>query len=103
MKQELKQTTIYLPERQKTFLEKKAKECGISRSQYIARLLKGESAQNRPPDEFWDLLESLYGIYGYLNRLGDEDSYIEAAGLKKKILALQRALTLPQEAADGDD
>ena len=104
MKQELKKTTLHLPEKQKMLLEKRAEQCGISQSKYVSMLLKGKPAKSRPPDEFWDLMDELYYIHELLCKSADKEFQYAAKELEQAVVSFQKVMTLPEkEAPDGDD
>ena len=52
--------------KEKEIIERDAKRCGMSVSQYVRQCCLGKEPRGRPPDVFWELLEELYTITALL-------------------------------------
>ena len=52
--------SVRLFEEEKVQLERSAKICGLSQSEFVRQLCKGKTPKPQPTKEFWQLLEALY-------------------------------------------
>ena len=52
--------------KEKEIIERDAKRCGMSVSQYVRQCCLGKEPRGRPPDVFWELLDALYAITALL-------------------------------------
>ena len=57
---------LRLSQKEKDKIERDAKRCGMSVSQYVRQCCLGKEPRGRPPDVFWELLEELYAITALL-------------------------------------
>ena len=64
---------------------KAAKVSGISVAEYVLRCCKGHPPKEKPPEEFWDLLNELYTVF-------DELSPEKQEKLAQLILRLQEVV-----------
>ena len=55
--------SVRLSEEEKEKLERSAKICGLSQSEFVRQLCKGKTPKLQPTMEFWELLEALYGVH----------------------------------------
>lgn len=55
--------TVRLSEEEKQKLETCSDLCGLSQSEFIRQLCKGNTPKAKPPQEFWELLNSLYSVH----------------------------------------
>lgn len=55
--------TVRLTEEDKQKLECCANLCGLSQSEFIRKLCKGKTPKAKPPQEFWELLNTLYSVH----------------------------------------
>ena len=70
--------TVRLSEEEKQKLERCANLCGLSQSEFIRQLCKGNTPKAKPPQEFWELLNSLYSVHnGFKNCAIYEPSALE--------------------------
>lgn len=100
MKQETIKFTLRLPTELKRRLERLARERGVSQSQYLCALIAGKSSEAIPPKQFWEVMQQLYDIHEMLLRAANlSPQFTEAARrLERKIVELQEAYTLDEEA-----
>ena len=75
---------LRLSREDKVRIEKAAKKCGISVKKYVLRCCKGKEVRQKPPDEFWQILDHLYN---YCDNMDEE----ERMQLAELILKLQEA------------
>ena len=55
--------TVRLTEKEKQKLETCSDLCGLSQSEFIRQLCAGKTPKVKPPQEFWELLNSLYSVH----------------------------------------
>lgn len=55
--------TVRLTEEEKQKLERCANLCGLSQSEFIRQPCAGKTPKAKPPQEFWELLNSLYSVH----------------------------------------
>ena len=55
--------SVRLSEEEKVKLERSAEICGLSQSEFVRQLCKGETPKAKPTREFWQLLEVLYEVH----------------------------------------
>lgn len=48
---------------QKLKIERAAKKCGLTLSEYVLQCCSKNAPREKPPEEFWQLLDQLYSIY----------------------------------------
>ena len=99
LKQDLVKTTIRIPRKQKELLERKAVKSGVSQSQYISNLLTGKALAVQPPDEFWEIMDTLYSIHDMLLRAKRPEFTEAARRLEQTVVDLQAVFTAPRKEA----
>lgn len=55
--------SVWLGEAENKKLKLSAKRCGLSESEFVRQLCKGKTPKPQPPKEFWQFLETLYGVH----------------------------------------
>ena len=55
--------SVRLSEEEQVKLERSAEICGLSQSEFVRQLCKGETPKAKPTREFWQLLEVLYEVH----------------------------------------
>lgn len=65
----LYQLHVFLSEPEQRRLQENAAASGLSRSEYIRRLIMGQEIRPRPPDEYAALLRELSAIGNNINQL----------------------------------
>ena len=55
--------SVRLTEEEKEKLERSAEICGLSQSEFVRQLCKGNEPKPKPTKEFWELLEAFYEIH----------------------------------------
>ncbi len=60
---------IRLAEEEKTKLEHSAALCGLSQAEYVRQVCLGRQPRPKPPAEFWELMDTLYTLHDFLERL----------------------------------
>lgn len=86
-----------LTEEESEKLRQYAAACGISVTEFMRQLCKGNAPQPQPPREFWELLNALYEVHAAFQMC---IPYYPAAEICKEIedfiLELQQTFTSPQ-------
>lgn len=54
---------VRLSEEENEKLKRCAAACGLSQSEFIRQLCKGQIPKTKPPREFWELLNTLYSVH----------------------------------------
>ena len=75
---------LRLSREDKVRIEKAARKCGVSVKEYVLRCCKGKEVRQKPPEEFWQILDHLYDFCENM----DEEERMQFAEL---ILKLQEA------------
>lgn len=85
--------TVRLTEEEKQKLETCSDLCGLSQSEFIRQLCKGKTPKAKPPQEFWELLNTLYLVHnGFKSCAKFEPSALEICKeIECLILDLQEA------------
>lgn len=90
--------TVRLNEEESQKLKQCAASCGLSVTEFMRQLCKGNVPQPEPPIEFWQLLNTLYEVHAAFKKC--IPYYPTAAeickGIEDFILELQHAFTSPQ-------
>ncbi len=60
---------IRLTEEEKAKLEHDAALCGLSQAEYVRQVCLGRQPRPKPPAEFWELMDALYALHDFLERL----------------------------------
>ncbi len=60
---------IRLTEEEKAKLEHNAALCGLSQAEYVRQVCLGQKPRPKPPAEFWELMDALYELHDFLERL----------------------------------
>ena len=63
---------LWLNLREADLLDRKAKNCGISRTAYLRHLVNGFQPRELPPPDYRDLMNALYGIGRNLNQIAQK-------------------------------
>lgn len=76
-----------------------AKQCELSESQLMCMLIMGKVPQPLPDENFWLMLEQLYGIHDSLKQLSRFDNSLlqKCDEIEQLILDLQKEFTVPKE------
>ncbi len=83
-----------------------AKKTGLSQENYLRSLINGYAPKELPPIDFYNMIRELRAIGGNINQLAakaNTTGYVDEAGfghevahLRKAILEIQKAVTLPE-------
>lgn len=88
-----------LTEEESEKLKQYAAACGISVTEFMRQLCRGNAPQPEPPKEFWELLNALYEVHAAFQRC--IPYYPAAAEICKEIedfiLELQQTFTSPKQ------
>lgn len=84
---------VRLSEKENEKLKRYSAACGLSQSEFIRQLCKGQTPKAKPPREFWELLETLYSVHSCFQECAKyEPSVLEICkGIECLILDLQEA------------
>lgn len=98
---------VWLNEAESQRLRDKAKRTGLSQENYLRSLINGYTPKELPPIDFFKMMRELRAIGGNINQLAvkanatgyvDETGFErEAAYLRRTILEIQKAVTLPEK------
>ncbi len=69
MSDEKARMKIRLTEEEKAKLEHIAALCGLSQAEYVRQVCLGRQPRPKPPAEFWELMDALYALHDFLERL----------------------------------
>ena len=108
------QVIFRLKTKEQQFLDEQVKKSGLSQEGYLRTLIKGYIPRALPPIEYHDMMRELHAIGNNLNQIafranatGHIDMTVfqyEANRLRKAILDIQAAVTLPERrGTDGND
>ena len=101
---------FYLDDREYSKFRKAVEKSGLNISTYLRHLAKNLVPQDRPPMEYWDLLEEMRAIKLRINRIADiadisgvidADKYHENCNtLRELYLKIFKATIAPRKAVD---
>lgn len=63
MKDKKVRIKVRLTEDENEKLKRCSALCGLSQSEFIRQLCKGQTPKAKPPREFWELLSTLYSVH----------------------------------------
>ncbi len=96
---------VWLNEAENQRLHNNVKRTGLSQENYLRSLINGYAPKELPPIDYYSMLRELRTIGGNINQLAvkaNTTGYVDEAGfereaahLRKAILEIQRAITLP--------
>lgn len=86
--------SLRLTEEENEKLERSAKLCGLSQTEFVRQLCKGKTPNPQPPREFWELMNALYDVHkGFMACAEYEPSALEICKeIECLILDLQEAV-----------
>jgi len=97
---------VWLNEAESQRLRNNAKRTGLSQENYLRSLINGYTPKELPPIDFFNMMRELRAIGVNINQLAvkanatgyvDETGFErEAAQLRRAILEIQKAVTLPE-------
>lgn len=91
--------TFRLNEEESARLRQSAIACGLSVSEFMRQICKGNAPQPMPPKEFWELLNTLYEVHDAFKKC--VPYFPSAAEICKEIeqlvVDLQQRFTMPQK------
>lgn len=100
-------TQVWLNGAERQRLRDNAKRTGLSQESYLRSLINGYLPKELPPFDFYNMIRELRAIGGNINQLAvkaNTTGYLdgasferEAAHLRKAILEIQKAITLPEK------
>lgn len=98
---------VWLNETESQRLRYNAKRTGLSQENYLRFLINGYTPKELPPIDFYNIMRELRAIGSNINQLAvkanttgyvDETGFeCEAAQLRRTILEIQKAVTLPEK------
>ena len=104
---------VWLNQEENLRLQNNAKKAGLSRESYLRTLINGYVPKTLPPPEYHLMIKELHAIGNNLNQLaakanatGNIDKTVfqyEANRLRKAVLDIQAAVTLPERRKDNGD
>ncbi len=86
---------VYFTEEELAELQSKADQAGLSKGEFIRRLIAGKEFNTRPPEEARQLLWNLYEVGGYAKRLlaiADETKTVDAPQMRKVLARIYLAV-----------
>lgn len=104
---------VWLSKEERTKLQTSAKKAGLSQETYLRTLINGYVPKELPPTDYYIMMRELHAIGSNLNQIaakanatGHIDRTLfqyEANRLRKAVLDIQEAVTLPERRnVDGD-
>ena len=104
---------VWLNEEENTMLHNNSKKTGFSRESYLRTLINGYVPKELPAPDYYSMMRELHAIGSNLNQIaakanvtGHIDRTIfqyEANRLRKAVLDIQAAVTLPEQERRKDD
>lgn len=98
---------VWLNEAESRRLRDNAKRTGLSQESYLRSLINGYLPKELPSIYFYNMIRELRSIGGNINQLAAETNttgYVDEAGfdreaarLRKAVLEIQKAVTLPEK------
>lgn len=98
---------VWLNETESQCLHDNAQRTGLSKENYLRSLINGCTPKELPPIDYYDMIRELRAIGGNINQLAakaNTTGYLdgtafehEAAHLRKAILKIHEAVTLPEK------
>jgi hypothetical protein len=98
---------VWLNEAESQRMHDNAKKTGLSQENYLRSLINGYTPKELPPVDFYNMIRELRAIGGNINQLvakANTTGYVDEAGfereamhLRKAILEIQKAVTLPEK------
>ena len=77
---------VRLSEEEHEKLKRSAAACGLSQSEFIRQLCKGQTPKAKPSHEFWELLNALYDVHNSFQKCSKYEP--SALGVCKEIEGL---------------
>lgn len=106
-------TQVWLNQEENLRLQNNAKKTGLSRENYLRTLINGYVPRTLPPPDYHLMIKELHAIGNNLNQLaakanatGNIDKTVfqyEANRLRKAVLDIQAAVTLPERRKNNGD
>lgn len=93
-KKDKKVITLRLTEEENEKLKRCSALCGLSQTEFIRQLCKGNTPKPEPPKAFWDMMNALYDVHsGFMACAKYEPSALEICKkIECLILDLQEAV-----------
>jgi hypothetical protein len=98
---------VWLNDSESQRLHDNAKRTGLSQENYLRSLINGYAPKELPSVDFYNMIRELRAIGGNINQLAakaNTTGYVDEAGfereaayLRKAILEIQKAVTLPEK------
>ena len=94
MKEEKVRIKVRLIEEEKEKLERNSALCGLTQSEYVRQLCRGDHPNPKPPDAFWELMDELYKAHSNLKECAKyESSALKlCAEIERLVLDLQEVI-----------
>ncbi len=87
-------------ENEKKLIERNAKKCGLSISEFLRKLANGYTPKEQPPLEYGKLISVLSEIYAEMKVHYSSETERK---ILQAMLAIQRGVILPERSKDGDN
>lgn len=93
-KKDKKPITVWLDDEENEMLKRYSKMCGLSQTEFIRQLCKGNTPKPEPTKAFWDMMNALYYVHsGFMACAKYEPSALEICKeIECLILDLQEAV-----------
>lgn len=94
---------VHLSEEESSCLKQCADACGLSVSEFLRQIIRGNSPQPKPPKEFWALLDALYEAHDVSRLLAPDcpEAAETCREIEALVLHLQQGFTSPQPLAQN--
>ena len=104
---------VWLNQEENVRLQDNAQKAGLSRESYLRALINGYVPKSLPPPDYYAMMRELHAIGVNLNQLSAKANatghinktifQYEANRLRKAVLDIQAAVTLPERRNDNGD
>lgn len=90
--------TFRLTEEEHEKLKQYSSACGLSTAEFMRQLCRGNAPQPQPEKEFWELLNTLYGVHSAFKKcIPYFPTTVEICKeIEQLVMDLQQRFTMPQ-------
>ena len=90
--------TFRLSEEEHEKLKQYSSACGLSTAEFMRQLCRGNAPQPQPEKEFWELLNTLYGVHSAFKKcIPYFPATVEICKeIEQLVMDLQQRFTMPQ-------
>lgn len=88
MRERNRRFSLWLNEKEFSYLEKQAEIAGLKKEPYIRKLIMGDEIRPRPPDEYYKILKEINAVGVNINqiaRIANSERHISSAGINEAV------------------